>query len=263
MNNKNQHPLFAEERRERIVLLLEEKGKLVVPELCEAFEVSPATIRGDLRELEGKGRLKRAHGGAMTLGKTGFERNSVFQGIVNMEEKRRIAEYARSLVNDGDTIILDTGTTTLELAKLLYEKKNLTVVTNDIIIAAHLESHSDANIIVAGGILRRGYHCTTGSRAISALKDLTVDKAFMASNALSLEKGFTTPNFEQAEVKRQMLSIALRSIMLIDSSKLGRVSFLKFADISDIDLLITDNSAWKGFCKSLKDMNGDLEIVTV
>jgi DeoR family fructose operon transcriptional repressor len=255
--------LSAPDRRERILQLLRERSRLAVPELCERFNVSPATIRGDLRDLDRDGRLRRTHGGATPLGKAGFERDSSGKQIERIEEKRRIALKAAEFVEDGDTIALDTGTTVFEMARFVAGRKNLSVVTNDVEIATFLENNSHANIILIGGMLRRGFHCATGPMTVAAISSLNVDKAFMASNAFSLDKGFTTPNFEHAEVKRAMLSIAAEATMLVDSGKIGRVSFIKFADTGDVDRFVTDDRIGAETRRSLEEENGGLELFVV
>ena len=221
MKPQSEHPLFAEERKGQILELLRQKSKLLVPELCDYFDVSPATIRNDLRDLENERKLKRTHGGAISLEKTSFELDSRHKEIRNMEQKRQIAACAAKLIEDGDTIILDTGTTTLEIASLL-------------------EEFTQANLILIGGTLRHGFHCTVGPMAVSYLSELNVDKVFLSSNAVSLDRGFTTPDFNQAEVKKTMIQVASEVIMLSDSSKFGKLSFTQFAALSDIDKLITD-----------------------
>lgn len=253
-------PLFAAERREKIIQLLDERSKVLVPDLCEHFNVSPATIRGDLRDLESEGRIRRTHGGAIPVGKAAFEPASKVKEVEHIEEKRRIAAHAATLVEDGDTIVLDTGTTTLELARRLGDKKNLVVVTTDIEISRVLENNGSANIILIGGTVRRGFHCTTGTMTVAALSSLNVDKAFMAANAFSLEKGFTTPAFEHVEVKKAMIAIAGEALMLMDSSKIGRISFIKFADLSDIDRLVVDAGIGKQAVRALGDMDENLEL---
>jgi DeoR family fructose operon transcriptional repressor len=242
MKQNETHPLFAEERKEQILLLLKKNTKLLVPELCQIFGVSPATIRNDLRDLEHEKKLKRTHGGAIPIGKIGFEPDSVSKEISNISEKQTIAQYAVGLIEDGDTIAVDTGTTMLEFVKLFPQKfHKLTVVTNDIRIAAYLEANTDVTIIVIGGNLRHGFDCTVGPMTVSALSNLNVDKAFIATNAFSIEKGFTTPDLNQAEVKKAMIRTASETIVLCDSSKIGKVSFSQFATISDVDQIITDN----------------------
>lgn len=256
-------PLFAEERKGKILEILAVKSKILVPELCEAFGVSPVTIRTDLRNLEMEGLLKRTHGGAIPVMniKTAFEPTTVLKEVKHIEEKKRIAEVAATFVEDGDTIVLDTGTTTLEMAKRLEKKRNLTIVTNDLQIAMLLEQMlEDANITLIGGVVRAGFHCTIGPIAVAALKNLNVDKAFMASNAFSSEKGFTTPDIEQAQIKTALMGIASEIIMLMDSSKLGKVSFIKFADIADIDKLIIDSTISPKSAALLKELSDSLDL---
>jgi len=238
---ENKSHLFAEERKQQILDLLKEKSKLMVPDLCQEFGVSPATIRNDLRELENAGLLKRTHGGAINISKASFELNSYQKQVTNLEAKKAIAKLAIDLIEDGDTIALDTGTTTLELAKLLSAKKNIAVVLNDIEIASYLENEPDINVILIGGNLRRGFHCTVGPIAIKSLHGLYVDKAFMATNGISVRSGITTPNVSQAEVKKEMISIASEIIVLCDSSKVGINSFVQVQPITGIDRIITDD----------------------
>lgn len=264
MNERpGQSPLFAEERREQILRMLNENAKILVQDLCEVFGVSPATIRSDLRVLERSGRLRRTHGGAIPLVKTGFEPTQERKLIEHMEEKQRIAQYAASLVEEGDIIALDSGTTTLELAKALGNIPRLVVITYDIAIASYLDAHSDVTVYLMGGMLRKGFKCTTGAMTVSSLKSLNVDKAFIATNAFSLEKGFTTPNSELAECKKAILSISGQNILLMDSSKVGRVSFLNFAEIRDVDMIITDTGISARTLDAIRETSSDVTVQTV
>jgi len=255
--------LFAEERRYEIVKLLDASGKLLITSLCEKFDVSPATIRSDLRALEQKGLLKRTHGGAIPARNAAFELATRAKEVERIDEKRRIAAHAATLVKDGDTIIIDTGTTTMELAKLLTEKANIKVVTNDIKITLFLEEHTNFEIFLLGGMLRRDYHCAMGATAIRQIRDLNVDKAFIGVNALSVEKGFSTPSLELANVKKAMMSAATTTIFLIDSQKLDRVSFAQIAGIDEADVLITDTGADESFINRAKAESKHLDIVVV
>lgn len=256
-------PLFAEERRRSILNLLEKQNKVYVPELCEFFNVSPATIRTDLRVLDNEGVLKRTHGGAVNLSKAAYEPTSNFKLSQKKAEKKRIAEYAIELIRNGDTITLDTGTTTLELAKLLPSKHDLTVITNDIAIATYLEHNSSANIILLGGTMRRGFNCTAGSMASKMMEQFNVDKAFIASNAFSFETGFSTPSEEQAEIKSAMIHSATTVNVLIDSSKFNSVAFYRFAQLKDIDQLITDNQLSSEDASRLHSFQDSLKIAIV
>lgn len=255
--------LFAEERKNQILQLLNKNNKLRVPELCEYFQVSPATIRNDLRELEKSDQLKRTHGGALANQKMSYELDSLQKEVDCLNEKRAIAQYAINLVEDGDTIALDTGTTTFEFAKLLSSKKNMTIVTNDIEIARHLESASSANIILIGGILRKNFHCTIGPAAVQLMNELTVDKAFMGTNGLSIEKGLTTPDMTQAEIKKAIIGIANEIIVLCDSSKIGSKAFVQVAPLSAVDRIVTDSKIDERDYKALLNNNILVDIANI
>jgi DeoR family transcriptional regulator, fructose operon transcriptional repressor len=233
--------LFAEERKINIVEYIQKHKKATVPELCAAFDVSSATIRNDLRELENSGLIIRTHGGAMVKSKTGFELTDKQKQAQSSEEKKRIGELALGLIEDGDTILLDTGTTTGELAKLLHTKQNINVVTNDYHIASVLEDFETVEVIFMGGIVRKGFHCTVGIAGREMLSSLSVDKAFMGANSFSFEKGASTPDINHAETKKAMLSIAAKIILLCDSTKWGKNSFAHFINAEDLDVFITDS----------------------
>lgn len=244
-------PLFAEERQREIIVLLKASKKLLVPELCTHFSVSPATIRNDLNDLEGQGLLTRTHGGAILRTQTGYEPLSAEKQVRNMSEKNSIADEAVKLVKDGDTLVLDTGTTILAFAERLTSKHRLTVITNDIRIALTLEEKTDASIILPGGIIRRGYNCLLGPSTAAGLVGYRVDKAFMAANALSLN-GASTPDPGQAAVKVAFIGIAAETVLLCDSTKLGADSFAVFAPLDKINTVVTDSGVSAEFAASLE-----------
>lgn len=253
------HPLFAEERQEQIVGLLQDKPQLLVQDICKRFNVSPATARSDLRALEKAGRLRRTHGGAIPAHKAGFEPTSDKKQVEQLPEKERMALHAATLVEEGDTIALDSGTTTFQLAKVLCGVKQLIVVTNDIPIATYMDQNSDNAIYLMGGLLRKNFGCTIGPMTLASLSSLNVDKAFMATNAFSLEKGFTTPNAEFAECKKAMLAMASQHIMMMDSQKVGRVSFSNFASLKDFEKIVSDTSLSDKVARAIRDgMHGGL-----
>jgi DeoR family fructose operon transcriptional repressor len=237
--------MFVEERKAKILEIIASQRTVTVLALCDAFHVSGATIRNDLRDLESAGLLVRTHGGAMVKSKTGMEQDMTQRGVQHLAEKRRIAEAALGLVEDGDTIVLDTGSTTFELALLLGRRKDITVVTNDLAIALALEERPSVRVVFMGGIVRRKYHCTViyGSAGRDILAGLSVDKAFMALNSFSLDKGASTPDINHAETKKLMMSIAAKVILLFDASKFGRSSFALFAPLPSIDTIVTDTIA--------------------
>ena len=232
--------LFSEERRTRILELVHQRKKLTVKELCQILNVSAATVRGDLRDLDREGLLVRTHGGAIEMSRASFELTSSKRSTVNYTAKQAIAKAAEQFVEDGDTIVLDTGTTTVELSKRLVSLRRLTVVTNDLQIAGILEEVPGVEIVLLGGALRKGYHCTVGPGGLRMTRDLRVDKAFVATNSLSPDAGATTPDLQQAETKKAMISIARKVVLLCDSSKIGMESFARFADLDQIDVLVTE-----------------------
>ena len=242
--------------------MLNSKQRIVVPELCKLFNVSPATIRNDLNDLQKASLLKRTHGGAI-LNKQVSQENAFVLDVEHLIEKQALAKSAIELINDGDTIVIDTGTTTFELAKLLNTKKHLTIVLNDIKIALHLEhTCSDANIVLVGGYMRKGLHCTVGPLADISLKGIKVDKAFIATNGITAE-GLSTPDMYQADVKRMMIQIASDVIVLADSSKCGHSAFQLFATLNDINSLITDSNVDKEEITKYQDYGVNVTVVNV
>lgn len=232
--------LFAEERQDRILTLLQQEGKLLIPALCEAFSVSPATIRNDLNDLERRGLLQRTHGGAIAISKTGFEPNFLQKQVKNSRQKEAIAEAAASYVEDGDTLVIDTGTTALAFAAALSGKHDLTVLTNDIKVAALLDEQTDNTVILTGGTIRRNFFCTLGPLVTQSLRQFRADKCFLATNGLSAAAGLTTPDLGQAEIKRLMAEISSQVFVLCDSSKVGVDAFVTVLPLNKVDTVITD-----------------------
>ncbi|HHT92942.1 MAG TPA: DeoR/GlpR transcriptional regulator [Clostridiaceae bacterium] len=252
--------IFAEERQSQIMKLLRKEGKVFVPQLCERFGVTSVTIRNDLNELENRGLLKRTHGGAILITKTSFEQSIAQKQTRNMKQKDAIGKLAASFVEDGDTLAVDTGTTTMAFARHLVDKKNLTIVTNDLAIAAFLEEETDATVILIGGVVRKNHHCTIGALAVKCLDGLRVDKTFMATNGLTVEGGLTTPDMNQAEVKRKLASIGSQIILLCDSEKIGTDVFVKVMDAEEIDILITDDGVDKTDVERFVQLDIDVQI---
>jgi len=252
--------VFAEERKLMIVEIVNTNAKTTVAELCRRFSVSPATIRNDLGELESAGLLKRTHGGAISNKWTSFEPNAYQKEVERVAQKRAIAQIAAAYVNEGDTIALDTGTTTYELAKLLVGYHHLTVVTNDLQIAMFLECSSNADVLIAGGTVRRNFHCTTGQRAIDTIADLNVNRTFLAANGVSIERGITTPSIETAYVKERFVAMAREVVLLADSTKINKASFARYAEMQQVGVLITDSEADKEYLEKIRRLDVIVEV---
>ena len=230
------------DRRESILKLLSAHGKVYVHELSKKFKVSEVTIRNDLEQLEKKNRLIRARGGAIKMeGQVSLDFNLSDKHKLHMEQKARIGRKAAGLVAESETIILDSGTTTAEIAKNLGGFENLTVVTNAINIVNILAQHSAINIIVPGGYLRQNSLSLVGPFAAKNFSSLYVDKVFIGVDGFDPRAGAFTPNIEEAHLKEIMLDIAKEVILVADSSKVDRKSLSFICPVSNIDTFITDN----------------------
>lgn len=235
--------MYEEERKRKILELLKEHQRVDLQGLNQILQVSESTIRRDLKELEENNLLKRTHGGAIPIHNVNFEPTFMEKEISHSEEKKAIAEKAVQLIEESDVILLDSGSTMLYLAKELKRFTKLTVVTNAVPIAQELQAYEGVELILVGGTLRKGVLSLVGPFAEYVLNLIHVDKAFIATNAIHVEKGLRTPNIVEANIKRKMIACAKKKILLADSSKIGEMSLVKFAELSDIDLFITDDYA--------------------
>jgi DeoR family fructose operon transcriptional repressor len=232
--------LFVEERHAKLVDFLHQHKKATVHELEEVFNVSSATIRNDLRTLERQGLVTRTHGGAIDRLKSRFEQSLKERRNQYVHEKSQVAHLALSLINDGDAIILDSGTTVFELARLLYTRKGLTIITNDFDIAHELSGNENNTLIFIGGVVRKQFKCTAGALTEHCMSGLLVDKAFMGANNFDVNLGSSTPDIDQATTKKIMLQIASQKILLCTADKFGTQSFAQFARPEEFDILITN-----------------------
>ena len=236
--------MFAEERQREISVILHENGSVKVNELSEHFNVSEATIRRDLQEMESKKLLKKTHGGAVKIDVTNFEPSFMDKKDERSEEKHCIAKYAAGMIKNGDTIILDSGTTTLELCKNIIAE-NITVITNSIDIAAELTSRSDVKLILTGGMLRPTTRAMVGYVCEKMLKNFRVDKVFLGANGVSLTSGVTTPDITEAQAKKAMISSSNKVILVADSSKLENICFSVICPITEVSTIITSGDISK------------------
>lgn len=235
--------MFAEERKEMIYQILLEKRRVTIKELTDALEVSGTTVRLYLSEMEKTGKVIRTHGGAM-LGeekKINNDRIECRRGK-NEAEKRKIAILAEPFIEEGDSILIDAGTTGLELAKVLRGRKELeiTVFTNDLRIALELQENPKIHVVILGGTVKNGYECTMGITVVNMLRQYSVDKVFLGTNALSMTRGAMTPNMECALGKEVMKKIGGIIFLLCDGSKIGKKSTYSYANLDEMDYLITD-----------------------
>lgn len=232
--------LFAEERQRSVLEQLKQKGKVTVEELTHAFRVSPPTIRADLSRLESEGLLHRTHGGAISIGSTLYEPPYAERAVIRHAEKHAIAMAAASMVNEGETVLIDAGTTCHEIALVLKEFRLLTVVTNSLASAQILSENDGITTILIGGIVQPQRRASLGALATSFLDQIQCDRAFVAMSGVDADGGFTVVDFDAAQIKRKMLEKSKQAIAVADSSKIGQICFACVGPISAANLLLTD-----------------------
>lgn len=231
--------LYATQRQQLIVAKLRAAGQVNVTDVATELGVTHETVRKDLIELEHRGLLRRVHGGAVPVGSLWLE-PAVTSRVYYSREKTRIARAALAHLPATGSILIDAGSTTARLADLFPSDCELTVYTNALPVALALVSRPALTVITLGGRIRPVTLAAVDDWATRALAEMNVEVAFLGANAISVDRGLTTPDRAEAAVKRVMLSSARRRILLADHSKVGAVSQCKHADLSDIDLLITD-----------------------
>ena len=229
------------ERRNEILQLIEEHGRVEVGELSRHFKTSEVTIRNDLKELHRRGLVRRAHGGAIRLETVSVDPSLQVKAGIRADEKRRIGEAAAALVNDGDSIILDSGTTTQQIARQIKDKRGLKVITNGLNIATELRGVKEVQLILLGGVVRHNSFSVVGHFTQEMLGQLSADKLFIAVDAVDLDFGLSTPNLEESQVNQAMARVAKETILVADSSKFGKRSLSRIIPLSAVRTIVTDD----------------------
>ncbi|MBD2866912.1 MULTISPECIES: DeoR/GlpR family DNA-binding transcription regulator [Paenibacillus] len=235
--------MLPAERKLRIVEFVKEKRVGTVAELAKEFQVHEATIRRDLAEIEQEGLLRRTHGGVVVDRGANIEPSFSERAGDQLEQKKRIGKKAAELVEDGDHIILDSGTTTLHIAQNLINRSNLTVVTNDMNVAAELRDASGVTVIVTGGQLYRSSYMLNGMFTDHVLGSLHVQKAFIGTPAIHPKFGLTHPEAQLIPAKQGMIRAAQAIIVVADDTKIGKVSLHNVAPLHAIHTFVTGAEA--------------------
>src|SRR5690606_3728948 len=231
------------QRREKILGLLKEDGAAKVIDLASLFKVTEATIRQDLEKLEKEGLISRDHGGAYLRNIEDQVRNfSLAHQHENVAKKERIALKCVELIEDGDTIILDSGSTTTEIARKLKGIKNLTVITNALNIALMLGTEPGIEVIMTGGEFKPPTLSLTGQKAADFFEGLNVQTLFLATAGISLKSGLTYPSISDLVVKKAMIAAADITSLVADSTKIGKTALASLGALSLIDFLMTDSA---------------------
>jgi DeoR family transcriptional regulator of aga operon len=254
--------LLVEERRRRILELLDEQERVTVEELSARFQVSAVTIRGDLEALSASGALVRSHGGALRQLDQPDAPIAVKETL-HHGEKVRIGHAAARLIRQDETIILDSGTTTVEIARQIkfLQLRSLTVITNALNIAMELANLPHVRVIMIGGLLRQMSYSTVGPHAEQILRALNADKLFLGVDGLDPAIGLTTPDVLEAQLNALMIKVSREVIAVADSSKFLRRSLSLIAGVNHVHRLITDDKADPQVVASLRAMNIDVMVV--
>ena len=235
-------PMYAEERQAAIVDLARTSGRVEVTRLAETLDVTPETVRRDLTALSRSGVLRRVHGGAILTDALGFEPALAVRENVHTEEKARIARAALEWLPEQGAIAIDGGSTTHQFAEILPFDRALTVVTNNLAIALPLADRTDLTVHIVGGRLRGRTLTTVDEVALEYLRGIHLDVVFLGTNGFSIERGLTTPDSAEAAVKRAFVAAARKKVLLTDHTKYGLDHFAHVADLSEIDVIISDTS---------------------
>jgi DeoR family transcriptional regulator, aga operon transcriptional repressor len=241
------------ERRAKILELLDQQGKVRVSQLKELFGVSEVTIRNDLDRLEKKSLLIKTRGGAIQSQRVRFDYEFNKELTLFLKEKQAIGKKAAELVKEKDTIILDSGTTTLEVARHLTHFNDLTIITNGIKIAYELCRYPNLRIVMLGGSIRQSSLSLIGPIAEENLKNLYCDKVFLGVNGIDTKYGLFTTHIEDASLARVMIAMSKEVIVVTDSSKFQKRSFSIVAPVNTVDILLTDANIPKDEMRDLSN----------
>ncbi|GAA4689986.1 DeoR/GlpR family DNA-binding transcription regulator [Nocardioides conyzicola] len=253
--------MYAEERQQAMAQLVTDRGRVSVTAIAEQFDVTTETVRRDLSVLERMGLLRRVHGGAVPASALAvIEAGLGERDQANTAEKDRIARAALDLLPPADgTVLIDAGSTTSRFASLLPRDLRLTVVTHAVPVAARLAGSPQVELHLLPGRVRPTTQAAVGADTVAALGVLRADVAFLGTNGLTLDHGLSTPDREEAAAKRAMASSARRVVCLADSSKVGVEAPLRFADLTDLDVLVTDDGISDDDRRALE--RADVEVV--
>ena len=238
MNSKGD--LFIEERQDKIVKYIEKVEKATIEDIMSLLKISRSTVRRYLIDLERKNLIIRTRGGALKKKYFKYEFSLNEKKDLNLDKKKKIAQIAKRFINEGDIIYISGGTTTLELAKILFDIKDLIVFTNAINILLELANNSGIEIKLVGGDFRKKTFSMVGQEAINYLDRYNFDKAFVGVNGISVSEGFTTPNELEAIVDGEVIKRSKESFILADETKFGAVAFSNICKIEDVDYIITN-----------------------
>lgn len=254
-----QKQLLVDERRTAIMSILDRDGSVQVAELADLLNASKVTIRSDLDALDHAGKLRRTHGGAVALSRHVTVSLQDRRINVNADAKRRIGSLAATLVPDGASIFVDSGTTALELVRSLEVRNGITIITTDLTIADYVDrSLPRADVILLGGMLRKAHRYTAGPIAFHVLEGLRPDISFVCPTGYALGVGLMTNYLEMGEMKRQAMHCSPLTYVLFDASKIDASCLVKFGTLDEADAIVMDRDPDGVIAAELGDASGKL-----
>lgn len=253
----------AKERRALIMRMLEQKEEILVTDISRETGISEVTIRKDLTILQNRHLLLRTRGGAMRrpVENTNEEATIDRKRMFNIKDKERIGEEAARMIKEGDFIMLDSGTTTLEVARHLDQFRHLRILTNAMNIATELMQYKRFDVVLLGGHVRVNSQSMVGPVALSVLKNFRGYKLFLGVDSFSIENGVSTPDLEEALLNQMMVQQAGKVIAVFDSSKFNKRSYVHVADVKELNCIVTDRAMPVGLHAKLKAANVEVRLV--
>jgi DeoR/GlpR family transcriptional regulator of sugar metabolism len=252
---------FMEERRQEILLLLQAQGRVSVAELSQRFGVSEVTIRGDLQALAHERLIVRTHGGAVLASEGISELALTMRRRRQGAEKVRIGQAAAALVADGDAIFLDSSSTSLAIAQQIKDRRHMTVITNGLEVARALFDAAEIKLVLLGGMLDRVTSSLVGGYGIGEIQRFNIEKGFFGAHGIDSGAGLTDVSADEAAVKRPLVSLCRQTIAVLDATKWGRVGLASFAELTQVNTIVTDRGAPETLVNQVRSLGCEVTIV--
>jgi DeoR family transcriptional regulator of aga operon len=253
--------LYLEERRQEILRRVNQNRRVSVTELSQQFGVSEVTIRSDLQALAEHNLVVRTHGGAVLASGGLYELSLALRRQQHTQEKRRIGEAGAAMVAHGDAIFLDSSSTALAIAQRLKNHRHLTIITNSLAVSQEMLDALDVTVVMAGGRLRRDTASLVGTDGLEMLRKFNIQKGFFGAHGISLPEGLTDVSADEAEVKRPLVAMCRQVVVVLDATKWGRVGLASFAQLEEIDSVITDVDAPPEMVEQVRSLG--IEVILV
>lgn len=260
MITKRVNPILVEERHQKILEILDKESVVTIDQLKKILSVSESTLRNDLRFLEERRKLKRSHGGALKIDGT-EEVSYSHREVLNRSEKERIGKEASRWIEPDETVLLDSGSTVMQLAQNLPEGFEFNVVCSALNTALTAGKKGNVSVHLVGGLLRPSLQELVGPKAVEGIKEIGVNKVFLAASGLDMKNGLTENHIFSAEIKRAMVESANQVILLLDSHKMGKSFFMDLCPLSKVDVLITDTGIPSDYLSFFKEKGIETIIV--